>query len=311
MNESPRVVKVGLFVFIGLILIALLLLKFSKSGALFARVYRINLVTRNVAGIKAGAAVLMAGVPIGNVEDVDLGPEGRTVVIHLRILERYKIHEDARFLIEQAGFLGDQYVAIVPRANEAPLIIPDQTMTGEEPFNFQEIARSAAGMMQRVDQVVGNLNEAVTRIDQLLLSQETLTNLTLALLNFRTLSDRALTAMDSVDRLLRTNSPAVGMSVSNLASFSQELNNFSGELHALMETNRLQLTSTISNAETATLQINRILADVEQGKGVAGSLLKNAELEQHVSMLASNLSVASSNLNKFGLWRFLWKPKQP
>src|SRR5437773_6602338 len=177
MSESPRVVKVGLFVFIGLILIALLLLKFSKSGALFARVYRINLVTRNVAGIKAGAAVLMAGVPIGNVEDVDLGPEGRTVVIHLRILERYKIHEDARFLIEQAGFLGDQYVAIVPRANEAPLIIPDQTMTGEEPFNFQEIARSAAGMMQRVDQVVGNLNEAVTRIDQLLLSQETLTNL--------------------------------------------------------------------------------------------------------------------------------------
>ena len=311
MNESPRVVKVGLFVFIGLILIALLLLKFSKSGALFARVYRINLVTRNVAGIKSGAAVLMAGVPIGNVEDVDLGPEGRTVVIHLRILERYKIHEDARFLIEQAGFLGDQYVAIVPRANEAPLIKSDQTITGEEPFNFQEIARSAAGMMQRVDQVVGNLNEAVTRIDQLLLSQETLTNLTLALLNFRTLSDRALTAMDSVDRLLRTNSPAVGMSVSNLASFSQELNNFSGELHALMETNRLQLTSTISNAETATLQINRILADVEQGKGVAGSLLKNAELEQNVSMLASNLSVASSNLNKFGLWRFLWKPKQP
>src|SRR5438067_2185462 len=113
MNESRRAVHVGLFVCLGLILIALLLIKFSKSSSFFTRTYGVKLVTRNVAGIKRGAAVLMAGVPIGNVQDVDLGPEGRSVIIHLKILDRYKIHADARFLIEQAGFLGDQYVAVV------------------------------------------------------------------------------------------------------------------------------------------------------------------------------------------------------
>jgi len=38
--------------------------------------------------------------------------------------------------------------------------------------------------------------------------------------------------------------------------------------------------------------------------------LKNPELEQNAALLASNLAVASSNLNKWGLWRFLMKPKQ-
>ena len=60
MNESRWAVKVGLFVLIGLVLMAALLVKFSKSGALFTPTYTIELVTRNVAGLKPGASVLMA-----------------------------------------------------------------------------------------------------------------------------------------------------------------------------------------------------------------------------------------------------------
>src|SRR5262249_32763610 len=150
----------------------------------------------------------------------------------------------------------------------------------------------------------------VTRIDELLLSEETLTNLSTAVLNFRILSDRSLVAMDTVDRLLRTNSPAVGTSVSNLVTFSEELRGFSGELRSLVETNRFQFTSSLSNIESATIQVNQLLTGVQEGRGLAGALLKSTELQQNVTLLTSNLTVASSNLNKFGLWRFLWKPKE-
>ncbi|MCI0536454.1 MAG: MlaD family protein [Verrucomicrobiales bacterium] len=312
MNESRPAVKVGIFVLVGLVLTGALLVKFSKSGALFTPTFTIELVTRNVAGLKPGASVLMAGVPVGTVEAADLSQDGRTVIIQLKLLKKYqdKMHRDARFLVEQAGFLGDQYIAIVPGENREPVVQDGEKIQGEDAFNFQEIARSASGLMQRVDQTVGKLNEAVTRIDQLLLSEETLTNLSTAVLNFRILSDRTLLALDTVDRLLTTNAPAVTASVSNLVTFSRELRDVSGELRMLIVTNRTQLTASISNIETATIQVNQLLQGLQEGRGLAGALLSSPELQQNVSMLTSNLNVASSNLNRFGLWRFLWKPRE-
>ena len=39
---------------------------------------------------------------------------GTNVTITLKLYSQYIIHKDARFLIEQSGFLGDQYVGIMP-----------------------------------------------------------------------------------------------------------------------------------------------------------------------------------------------------
>ena len=43
--------------------------------------------------------------------------------------------------------------------------------------------------------------------------------------------------------------------------------------------------------------------------GLAGNLLKNEKLATDVSLIASNLSIVSSNLNRLGLWGIMWKKK--
>src|SRR5690242_2327958 len=118
MNKSRLEWKVGLFVFVGLVLLAVLMLKFSK-GTTFLRgaTYTILLRAANVGGLKVRSQVLMAGVQIGTVSDIRLAPSGTTVTISLRLFSQYAIHKDARFGIEQSGFLGDQYVAIIPTLN--------------------------------------------------------------------------------------------------------------------------------------------------------------------------------------------------
>ena len=45
-----------------------------------------------------------------------------------------------------AGFLGDQYVAVTPVKNEGPVYASGDHAPAEEPFNLQEVARSAAGL---------------------------------------------------------------------------------------------------------------------------------------------------------------------
>ncbi len=70
MNKSRLEWKVGLFVFVGLVLIALLLLQFSKGLTMFQPTYRILLQATDVGGLKRGAGVLMSGVQVGTVSEI-------------------------------------------------------------------------------------------------------------------------------------------------------------------------------------------------------------------------------------------------
>ena len=68
-------------------------------------------------GTWEGREIVLVLSRVGKVAGAQLAPDGRSVVVSLRINSGVIIRRDARFVIEQAGFLGDQYVAIVPTEN--------------------------------------------------------------------------------------------------------------------------------------------------------------------------------------------------
>ena len=306
MNQSRTQWKVGLFVLIGLLLLAGLVMKFSKGSSYFTKAYELKLKTSNVGGIIPGAVVLMAGVPVGNVATIELDPSGKLVTIHLRILTKYKIYPDADFSIKQQGFLGDRYVSVVPKQNKGEPLKSGHEVWSQEPFDLQEVARSAAGLLQRVDDTAKKLNEAVGRIDRTLFAENTLTNLASAIGNFREVSERALNTMDAVDQFVRTNTHPLNASVSNLVLFSSQMNEVSRELQQTIATNRDDVTAAIKNLESFSIQVDKLVTEVQAGKGLAGSLLKSDQLQQDFLNTMSHLSLLSSNLNKFGIF---YKPR--
>ena len=144
MNAPRFELKVGIFITVALTILAALMVNFSKSVSLFTPTYQLSLRAANVGGIKTSAGVLMSGVPIGNVASVDLAPNGKSVILHLRLLAKFKIRRDAEFIIEQSGFLGDQYVAVYPSGRDTDAFLADGALVDcQEPFNVQEAARAA------------------------------------------------------------------------------------------------------------------------------------------------------------------------
>src|SRR2546421_2515370 len=166
MNESRTGIKVGLFAALGLILLVLLMMSFSKGLSFLTPTYDLYLRAVSVGGLKDGAAVLISGVTVGNVVGATIPADGKGVTIKLKIQEKYKIHADARFVIEQIGFLGDQYVAVYPIKNEAPILQSRAEVVCEEPLNFQELFRSTGGLIQGVTQVVETVNKVIARLDK-------------------------------------------------------------------------------------------------------------------------------------------------
>jgi ABC-type transporter Mla subunit MlaD len=229
----------------------------------------------------------------------------------LKVYKKYAIRKDADVRIEQSGFLGDQYVAVVPGANVAEPWQPNDHLEADEPFNLQEVARSAAGFLKSVDQTTKRLDDAIADVRRLLLNEETLTNLASAVGNARIATEHAVTTVDNINSLVTTNSESVASAVSNVVFFSQQINQFAGGLKDVLATNSDELNASLKNFEASTASLKSLLQDVQSGKGLVGDVLANEQLATNVNTIAANLSVTTSNLNRLGLWHFLWHKEVP
>jgi len=129
--------------------------------------------------------------------------------------------------------------------------------------------------------------------------------------NARMASEHAVTTVDNVNNLVTTNSEAVAAAVSNVVFFSQQINQFAGGLKEVLATNSSELNLSLKNFESSTESLKSLLAGVQSGKGLAGDVLGNEQLATNVNAIAANLSMTTSNLNRLGLWRFLWHKEIP
>jgi len=312
MNKNTTAIKVGLFVLIGLTLAAVMVMRFSKGTGL-ASTYNLNLEARNAGGIIKGAGVLMAGVPIGSISEIYLAKDGAKVTMVASIYEQFRISTNAVFAIGTVGFLGDRYIDVSPgtNSNNNGFYENDDPVQVQEAFDFSQVALSASGLMDRLSGTVDQLSNAVTRLDKTIISEQSLSNLTATVSNFRVLSERAMAAAGGLDDFVRTNTPSLSQSITNFSAFTEKLNRVTLELQETVITNRVEFTAAIKNIERATDRVDKLLADVEQGNGIAGALLKDNELSYQTKLMISNFTVFSSNLNTKGLWGVFRKPKSP
>jgi phospholipid/cholesterol/gamma-HCH transport system substrate-binding protein len=311
MDKSRLEIKVGLFVFIGLVLVAIVLIQFSKGTSLFRGTYELRLHAVNAGGIKQRAGVLLAGVEVGSVSQIKLAEDGKSVTILLKIYKDYPIYHDARFVIESAGFLGDQYVAVIPTTNSLPLLEDGADVPCQEPFNLQEVARSAAGFIQRIDETAKKLDASVGDLQRVVLNRQTLTNFAIAINNSRVFSEQALDTIHDVDNLVATNAGQINLAVSNAVFFSQELTDLSGSAKSLLATNGAIIGVAVSNVEASTEILKKVMTDLQSGHGLAGTLLQNEQVATNAQIIAANLAITTSNLNRVGLWGILWAHKIP
>lgn len=311
MEKSRLETKVGLFILIGLLLMVLLMVWFSKGASLFRRTYILKLQTANIGGLKPQSSVFLAGVAVGSVQHIELDPSGTNVTAYLEIYQDHPIYHDARFVIEMSGFLGDQYVSVIPTANQPPQLTNGQVVECEAPFNLQEVARGAAGFVQRLDDTAKKLDSSVTDLRAQVLNAQVLANFGTSITNLRNFTEQALDTVHDIHGMIDTNSGQIGVLMSNVVLFSAQLNQLGNSASNLLATNGDNLTAATKNIQDLTVSAQDIVKDIQVGKGLAGTLLADNQTTTNVQLLAANLSIASSNLNRFGLWHFLWAHPAP
>src|SRR5580704_5397821 len=134
MNRHERGLefKVGAFVFIGLAMLAALVVQFGRLGEGFKTYYALTIRFPDASGLLKGSDVLLAGAKIGRVSD---GPHlvrtGNGVEVPLRIYDYVKIPAGSKFTVGSSGLLGDRFVNVtMPPGVPTKFVQPNAYING-------------------------------------------------------------------------------------------------------------------------------------------------------------------------------------
>src|SRR5260221_9568633 len=137
-------------------------------------------------------------------------------------------------------------------SSHGPRVEDGEVAIAEEPFDLQEVARSAVGFIKRVDETAKDLNDMIAVVRREVLNDRTLTNLAITVGNARLVSERALVTVDGINGLLDTNGPALNRSGTNIEAFSEQLIRFAGNLNLVLQTNSTDISAAVKNVESST-----------------------------------------------------------
>src|SRR6516165_1403709 len=118
MKQSNIELWVGAFVLCGTAAIVWFAVQAGAGVALLGSTYEVKARFTNIGGLKTGSQVLIAGVPVGHVENIDLR-------------QGVRLPSDTIASIKTSGLIGDKFIALAPGA-DSQNISPGGTITDTE-----------------------------------------------------------------------------------------------------------------------------------------------------------------------------------
>ncbi len=236
-------------------------------------------------GLKTGQPVLLAGVTVGIVNDVIFDRQG-TVVVEMRINEKYVIPANSEATIRPNGIFGDMLIAVQPTGITADNYAPGDTMpTGKgAPTMDQLITR-----LDTIGKQVGDVTEA---FDVQLVRGGGIEDFrkTLAETNRFAVQLNAIAAEQSrqltmtMASLRRT---AAALDSAKLDSVVTNLQTASA--------NMAQLTTSMQKTTT---ELNLVLAKINSGEGTAGKLVNDTLLYTNMRNLVARMDSLTADIKK-------------
>jgi phospholipid/cholesterol/gamma-HCH transport system substrate-binding protein len=131
--KGYRETAVGVFVLIGLLCVGYLTIKLGRMELLSDEGYRVVARFSSVTGLRVGADVEIAGVPVGRVASIDLAKDASAAVVALRLQPHLRLSEDTIAAIKTSGLIGDKYISLAPGGS------PDMIAQGGEIRETQSV----------------------------------------------------------------------------------------------------------------------------------------------------------------------------
>jgi len=298
--------RVGLLVVISLIIFAVLVFLMTGEG-FFARKYTIRTFMDNAGGLRTGDPVRLAGIDVGNVENIRISGSHdpkRAVEVTLRVQRKFQgeIRVDSMAELDAEGLLGQRFINITRGTPGQPVIASGGEVKLRERAELKDVLGASADVM------VG-LNRVVNRVDRIMESVETGKGSLGKFIYNEELYQKANRSVDDVNRLIAHAASGRG----TIGKFLMDDTVYNNTNRTVSEFNQmladvragkgnvgkfLNDDALYTQMQQVTTRTNRLIGDVEQGRGTLGKVLRDEELYKRANSAIGNFEVISARLEK-------------
>lgn len=309
---SPEA-KVGLFVLLGIILLAYMSLRVGGFRFGKAEGYTLYATFDSAAGLDPDSSVKMAGVEVGRVKKITLKDHKARLV--LQIHPDVEIGRDFTAALKSTGLLGEKYLELIPGVEGAPPLKDggeiartakymdmDNLLTSLSDLSgdMRKLAESLGNVLggaegeKTIRTIVQNIEEITSRVNSIVRKNDDRLNRIIS--NFDYLSSNLKQSVNDVSLSLTRTSDNLNQLITenrgNLKEGVDSLKTAALKLQEAMETVD-RVVKEIGPGVTDTMKsIGNIAEKIEEGDGTLGRLVND-------EAMGENLSKTISGINKY------------
>ena len=303
---------VGLFVFVGLLLLGGLILQFGRVREVFKDTYTLRVSFPNASGIKDGSPIFLGGSRVGKVKDKPkLNATFTGVIIDLELFKDVSVPLDATISIGSAGLMGDALVEIKSTGKETTQFIPHdyaEIIVGNQSGGLSDLQGQAEKVAKKVDVVLddvrlalGDMRGSLEKINKGALGDATITDFkksiehlhkTMERVDDKVFGDENTAQLKATLADLKDAAASFKVSSKNLEDATKKIGPMFDKLDpAIAKADKVMTTAdeSLQSIKKAADSFALAARNITSGKGLLGALINDPDLKGEFSGLISNL----------------------
>lgn len=153
-EKEKTQIRVGIFVFVGLLLAMYAIFMIGGEKQLFEPRYRLITKFKDISGLRIGAPIQLAGLKVGFVDKIRFPSELARKEIELTLLINKKfqnrIRQDSVAAINTQGLLGDKFVYISVGSEDKPVLNSGDFLDSKEAVSIYNFAEKGGEILDDV-----------------------------------------------------------------------------------------------------------------------------------------------------------------
>jgi phospholipid/cholesterol/gamma-HCH transport system substrate-binding protein len=306
--------RVGIFVFIGLAVLGFMIINSTGDFNPFERRMRLRARFANADGLRKGAEVQLAGIHIGQVDEVKLLPpdSGEATVEAVMsvsetiggrpVTERVRTDSTAQ-LVATSVVANDKLINITPGTSQGDAVKENHVLDSSGAISINQLTETGNNLLNQINKMAGPTNEILEKANRgegtlgRVINDEslyrdldaTVGETKLTMLRLQNTLDRVNHGEGSAGKLL--NDPqlynSLNRSVQQLEAISTDLRAGRGTAGKFLTDDAVyndardaiaDLRSSMKRLDTVADSFQLIVSDLNTGKGTFGKLLKDEQL---------------------------------
>ncbi len=278
-------VKVGL-IGIATLLVLIWGINYLKGRNILNNTYTLHAFYEHSGGLENSAPVLMSGIKIGYIEDIELQPELPSPVhVILHIEKRYPLDAGTTAVLFSADLLGTKAIKMEPSGEPGRMHHQDTARTSTEADMLSSITAQVTPVAEQIEHLAESLERVVQKLDTLLESDSPA-----ILLEDLTEISASLSASLKPGGSLHTSFQNLESFTSMMESQEEEIASLTGHLNSVSESlDSAGIDRIAEELVHASGAFSQVMEQLASGNGSLGNLIYSDTLYVHLQNLVVDL----------------------